>query len=229
MRKNGSRLISLRQYRLTDLFIFAVILVAFDLLACYAPKLVPQGAYFTFTLTVPITLLVMMRWNWISVFFAIGDGILLSLLNHINVWQSYLSYSAGNCFMMFLLLLTKFVGKEKIAGRWYFTALFVILAWVLMNFGITAVEAICGFGFVECLKVNFGLGINGLMSLALALIVILVMRKLDGMFEDQKHYLLRLDKERKEKMKRDEFGDEPIEIDAESLAVLNKQDDELFK
>ena len=38
MRKNGSRMISIRQYRLTDLFLFAVILVVFELVVHFAYK-----------------------------------------------------------------------------------------------------------------------------------------------------------------------------------------------
>ena len=51
------------------------------------------------------------------------------------------------------------------------------------------------------------------------------MRRLDGMFEWQRGFLKRLDEERKEKMRRDTYGDEPLEIDEESLKILKKDDD----
>lgn len=225
MRKNGSRLISIGQYRLTDLFLFAVILSVFDVIAHFAPMWFSGAAMFTFTLTVPITLLIMFRWGWPCVLFAIGDGILLCALNSPGVWQSYLSFSIGCGFICFLLIALKFIGKEKISQKWYFSALFTLAAWILMNSGITIMQTVCGGGFVSALAVNFGLGANGLMSLALALLVILVMRRLDGMFEDQKRYLLRLDKERKDRMRRDTFGDEPAEIDEESLSIFRRNDD----
>ena len=66
------------------------------------------------------------------------------------------------------------------------------------------------------------------MSLFAAVAVLLIMRKLDGMFEDQKSYLKRVDKERRDRMKYDGFGDEPVEIDEESLSILNK-DNDLYK
>ena len=53
MRKNGSRLISLKQYKMTDLFVFAVILVAFDLIAHFAPLAMKGAADYIFLLTVP--------------------------------------------------------------------------------------------------------------------------------------------------------------------------------
>ena len=77
MRKNGSRLVSIKQYRLTDLIIFTLIIVAFDLIAHYAPMAFPGGAMFIFTITVPIVIMVMMRWGWPCVIPAAVDAVLL--------------------------------------------------------------------------------------------------------------------------------------------------------
>lgn len=228
MRKNGSRLISLQQYRLTDSVIFALILAAFDLIAYGALSLFDGNANFAFSMTLPITLLVMMRWGWQSVFYAVADGLLLSLLYNRTVWQSYLSYAAGGAALMLILIPFKLIGKQRIRDKWYLSAATVIVGWFLMNLTVTVVQAVCGSDFAAVASYNFGVGLTGLMSLAAGLVVILVLRRLDGMFEDQKHYLLRLDKERKERMRRDEFGDEPIEIDDETISILNKKDNGLY-
>ena len=228
MRKNGSRLISLRQYRLTDLFLFAGILIAFDLLAHFTPRLFGSAAFFTFTLTVPIVLMVMIRWGWPCVLFAVGDGLFMSALNNTYSWQSYLCYSLGFAAITLLLIPLKFIGKQKITGKWYFSVLFVVCAWLIMNFALTCFEAICGNDFAGMLVFNIGLNATGMLSLAIGIVVILVVRRLDGMFEDQKHYLIRKDNERKELARRDEFGDEPIDIDEETLSILRKHDDDLY-
>lgn len=70
-----------------------------------------------------------------------------------------------------------------------------------------------------------GFAVYDAMSLALALLIIIVIRRFKGMLEDQKVYLNNIDAERKEKMRRDGFGDELQEIDEESLEILNKQND----
>jgi ketopantoate reductase len=85
-----------------------------------------------------------------------------------------------------------------------------------------------GNNFFTALIDFCGVSDNGLMSLVMAIVIIAIMRKLDGMFEDQKAYLMRLDKEKRDMMRHDEFGDEPIEIDEESLAILNKGDNDLY-
>ena len=59
-------------------------------------------------------------------------------------------------------------------------------------------------------------------------VILLIMRKLDGMLENQRDYLVRLDKEKKERMRRDTFGDEPVEIDQEALRSLNKKGGDMF-
>ncbi len=226
MRKNGSRLISLRQYCLTDLFLFAVILIVFELVLHYA--MIAYNGNFTFSPLVPIVLLVMMRWGWPSVFYALGDGLLFCLLNRgaegFHPYH-YGVYIIGNAFIMLLLLMTRFMGKERIAKKWYFSALFVLAGWVAVTFGRAIVSACFLQGFAGALLDGL---LNDCFSLAIGIVIILVMRRLDGMFEDQKHYLKRLDNERKEKMRRDNFGDEPIEIDEESISILNKKDDDSY-
>ena len=227
MRKNGSKMISIGQYRLADLFLFAVILVIAGLLAFYAPKLFPENADFTFSLMVPIALLVIMRWGWCGIFYAIGDGLLLCLLNLGNenfIPALFGVYIIGNAFIAVTLLLAKFIGKERIASKWYLSALFVSVGWLSVFLGRACAGACFGLGFVTMMQSQLW----DLLSLAVGLALILLLRRLDGMFEDQKHYLLRLDKEKRDKMRRDTFGDELVEIDAESLSILNKKDNDLY-
>ena len=221
MRKNGSKLISLRQYRLTDLFLFAAILVGFELIIHYA--FIAFRGEFTFSPMVPIVLLVMMRWGWPSVFYAVVDGALYCLLNGFSA-QTYCAYIVGNACIMLMLLPFKFIGKEKIRSKWYLSALTVIVGWLLVILGRTSLAACFGVAFQDALIWQ----LLDCFSPVIGVVIILIMRKLDGMFEDQKHYLIRLDEERKEKARRDAYGDEPIDIDEESLAVLRKDDDELY-
>lgn len=229
MRKNG-RLISFRQYKYTDLFFFALVLGLSELLVFCAYKYWFADAYdkyyVNFMLTIALT--VIMRWGWVGGIYAAVDGVVLCAMQGGN-WQSYLSYIIGNACILSVLLLTKFLGKEKIRGTWYFTLIYILVGWVSVNFGITCAGAVFGGNFVALLGGNFGLGVYGALSLAAAVAVIMILRKIDGMFEDQKHFLIRQDKERKDLARRDEFGDEPIEIDEESMSILKRWDDGLDK
>lgn len=56
----------------------------------------------------------------------------------------------------------------------------------------------------------------------------IVLRKLDGMTEDQNEFLRRLDTERKDRQKVDEFYDTGAELDEEALEILKKSDNDLY-
>lgn len=220
MRKNGSRLISFKQYRFTDLFLFAVILAVFELILHFAfIAFEGNGAFFTFSPMVPIVLLVLMRWNWYAVFYAVGDGLLYCILNG-GSWQSYLIYCIGNAFIMLLLIYNRFVGKERVTQKAVLSLLYVVLGWLATILGRAVVAACVGINFADALTGQ----LYELISLLIGILIVMLMRRLDGMFEDQKHYLKRIDAERENMRKRDEFGDEPIDIDEETLSILKKFD-----
>jgi hypothetical protein len=222
MQKNGSRLISYKQYRVTDLFLFAVILIAFELIVHYA--FIAYSGEFTFSPMLAIVLLVMMRWGWQSAFYAAGDGILFCLLNMSTEGfnSNYFAiYAIGNLFIMFLLIATKFIGKERLTKHWYTTLIFILCAWLLVVLG-RAVVAVCfGYNFSTVFMSNF----SDFMSLAITIILIMIFRRLDGMFVDQKSYLLKIADEKKQLAKRDEFGDEEIQLDEETVNVLKRDND----
>ena len=70
-------------------------------------------------------------------------------------------------------------------------------------------------GFADC----------GLLSLVMGVIAILVVRRFDGLFEDQKAYLLRLYKVKQEKRRVDTFGEDLDELDEENLSKLDRDND----
>jgi hypothetical protein len=170
----------------------------------------------------------MMRWGWQAVFCPIISALMYCFFNEGGA-RDYLVYIIGDmCIMAMLLPMYKF-GKQKIAGKWYFSLLFTIGGWLCVYLGraivwtisycVTPVEGAAIYsGFV-----NYGAW--DLLSLAMGIIIILIMRRLDGIFEDQMTYLKRIDKERRDRLKADEFGCDPVEIDEETLSILNKDND----
>lgn len=228
MRKNG-RLISLRQYKLTDLFFFALVLALSDLLVFCATKFwFKDVADYYISFMLPIALTVIMRWGWVGVFYSVLDGVVLCAMQG-GSWQSYVIYIIGNACILAVLLLTKFLGKERIRGKWYFSLLYVVSGWAAVNLALTVAGTCFGENFSALAGKNFGLGVYGALSLAMAVVTVMILRRLNGMFEDQKHYLIRTDKERKDLARRDEYGDEPVEIDEESMSILKRWDDGLDK
>lgn len=230
MRKNGSRLISVKQYRASDLFVFALILVTAEVLRYYAGIWFPFGAFFTFSLAVPIVLTVMMRWGWPSILHMAVVGITVSIINAKSATGvQFTVYIIGYMLMSLMLIPAYLIGRDKICKRWWASVLFVVGGWLCAYLGKSVVWAI-GYGIspVDGLSVWAGFeayAIADLLSLVMAVVIVLVLRRFDGMFEDQMTYLKRLDKERRDRMRYDSFGDEPVEIDEESLSILNRDND----
>lgn len=230
MRKNGSRLISVKQYRATDLFVFALILVAAEILRYFAGKWFPLGALFTFSLAVPIVLTVMMRWGWPSVLHMAAIGITISIINADSATGvQFAVYIIGNMCMALMLIPTYLIGRDKMGKRWWSSVLFVIGGWLCVYIGKSVVWAI-GYAISPVAGLSAWTGFEAyavadLLSLVVAIVVVLVLRRFDGMFEDQMAYLKRLDKERRDRMRYDGFGDAPVEIDEESLSILNRNND----
>ena len=88
----------------------------------------------------------------------------------------------------------KVFGKEGIRKSLWLITLFVSTAYVGQIIGRTLFAVIFGDpvgAFVTFITTD-------IMSLVFAVLVIALFRKTDGMLEDQKAYLLRLDKQKKE-------------------------------
>ncbi|MCD7729546.1 MAG: hypothetical protein LUI60_06515 [Clostridia bacterium] len=232
MGKLNAKVISYGRYRVTDLLLFAVILIAFEVISYYAFALwFSDSADFIFSIVTPITLLVMLRWGWYGMFYAVADGLFYCMLVLLNwdgvtgtqVWQYLLIYGLGSAFIGLDYLMVKFVGYKKIMDKAWLTIIFTVAGWLCIALGRTLVAACLGFGF------DTSFILYDLLSCAMAIVIMLIMRKSDGMMERQKDYLLRLERERQEKMRVDPFGETPIEIDPEDIKALNKKGNDLFE
>lgn len=227
MRKNGYRQISYKQYRAMDLSIFAAIILIAELTVHFAAVWLPGDALYTFSFMLTIVLAVIVRWGWPGVFYALASAILYCALNNGGL-TSYLTYGIGNCFVMIMLLPLRFIGTEKIVSKWWRSVLFVLGGWLCVYVGRAAVWSVCfAVKPVEGVAAYAGFvdfAMSDLLSLAMAVAVVLVLRRFDGMFENQKSFLKRQDEERRDKMRRDEFGDEPVDIDEKTLNLLHRDD-----
>ena len=131
--------------------------------------------------------------------------------------------------MALMLIPTYIIGRDKIRSKWWSSALYVLCGWLCVYLGRSAVWAIAysispvsgstaWVGFAD-------FAASDLLSLAMGVIIVMVLRRLDGMFEDQKTYLKRIEHEKQEKMRVDQFGENLGEIDEETFNILNKNND----
>ena len=136
--------------------------------------------------------LVMMRWSgWAAIHAALG-GVLYALVAG-GSWQHILIYGVGNLLSLAALLMLKGLGKEKVRGDALLTILFALLTQILMQLGRCAVAALLGY------PAEFLIGFitTDLLSALFCTVIVWSIRRIEGLFEDQKHYLLRIQREHK--------------------------------
>lgn len=183
--------LSFQQYRTIDLSIMAIVLIVTQILTLVAASLwFPDQLYIVSPVAAVVTL-VMMRWGIWAAIHAVLGGIVLTVASD-GTWEHGLIYCVGNLLSLATLMLLKLLGKEKIRQSAFLSLMTAFTAQLLMLLGRAVVAWLLGHSFAECL----GFISTDILSLLFTLVVIWVARKADGLFEDQKHYLLRVERER---------------------------------
>lgn len=181
---------TLGQYRAIDLFCFALMLALFEpVLHFAATRLFPAEPY-TVSVTAAVTAIVMMRWGpWTGIHAVLG-GVLACLLAKARADQ-YLIYGFGNLLSLASLLLLKAWGKEETRKDVLHSIAFALVTALLMQLGRALMALILGNG----VGVSLGFFTTGVITDLFTVVVVWIARRLDGIFEDQIHYLLRIQKE----------------------------------
>jgi hypothetical protein len=103
-------------------------------------------------------------------------------------WKGYIIYSIGNLFVASNLILIKYAGKENICRNTYILIAYMLCGYLSMNIGRTLISLIFSLDFTnQFLRYIFSDALNAVIGL----IIILIARKQDGIFEDQMAYLKR--------------------------------------
>lgn len=185
-----NRQISFRQYRSIDLCILAVVLAASQSLIHFASsQWYPEQLYVVSPVAAVVTL-VMMRWSGYAAIHAMLGGILFAALSG-GTWQHFVIYGVGNLLSMLALVMFKIFGKERIRQDAFLTLVFALCVQFLMQLGRAGLAALFGNPAAACL----GFITTDILSELFTLFVIWVVRRIEGLFEDQKHYLLRTQSE----------------------------------
>lgn len=184
---------SFRRYRTADLVIWTIIAAVMETLVTLAANKWFLHEIYCLSTTIAVTSIVMMRWNGFAAIQAVVGGFAYSVvLTGFNV-KEIAVYCVGNCFMLLGLLIFKFVDKEKIRKTWWLTGIYAVLMFCLALVGRWAVSLIFGGSAASLL----GIFLSDPITLLFTVIVMLISRVPDGLFEDQKHYIIRTDSERR--------------------------------
>lgn len=194
-----NRRITLAQYRGIDLGILAAVLAGSQMLIWIAGSFWFSDQLYTVSPVAAVTALVMMRWGPWAAIHAVLGGLIFTALSG-GSGAHYLIYGSGNLLALGALLLLRCRGKERIRANGVLSLLFAFSVQALMLLGRSLVAYLLGFPLRAC----WGFITTDALSALFTLLIIWVARRVDGLFEDQKSYLLRLEQERQNE-RRDQF------------------------
>ncbi len=184
--------ISFGQYRAIDLGIMAVILFAVETLIAKAAGTWFQGQMYMLSPTIAIVCIVMMRWGGFAAIHALVGGLAYCIALGAS-GQQFAIYCVGNLFALVSLLLIKKFGKQKIKDGVLLSIVFTAVAFAAVQIGRWLVSLI--FGGTPDALLRFIT--TDSLTLAFSVLVVLISRRVDGLFEDQKSYLIRTAEERR--------------------------------
>lgn len=183
---------SFKQYRLIDLFLFLLMYAICEYLVIKAATVWFDEPY-TISIMLPLLMIVMMRWDKYTIIHAVIYALLFVYYQNGNMAQ-YLIYLVGNLGFMLTIFYVNKIGKNKIKSSFLASTIYLLISYVMMEL----FRSIASIIFMKSdIRIILQFLMSDMLSLVFAMLVIIVVKKQDGLFEDQKQYLYRLDIEKK--------------------------------
>ncbi len=185
--------ITFKQYRQIDLAILCVLTAVFEAVATMASSTWFSLQAMTVSITLAIVCITFMRWNLFAILPSfIGAFVYCTVIR--GSLAQYMIYCGGSLFVVLILPLVKKFTKDKIRNDFVIKLIFVSSAYLSIVLGRWCFSLIFEFKFNTLLAF---LGTD-VLSLLFAILVMVIAKNIDGLIEDQKSYLMRLEKERLE-------------------------------
>lgn len=178
---------TVRQYRVIDLSLFCLILIFFENLLVKAASTWFPGEPWSVSVTAAVTAIVMIRWGpWAAIHAFLG-GAVYALASG-GSGQQLAVYALGNLACLAVLPLVRRWGWEKIRENSWANFLYSFLVLLSMQAGRGIIAMLLG----SRLLVALGFITTDVISYVFTMMIVWIVSKLDGMLEDQKHYLARV-------------------------------------
>ena len=183
-----------KQYRAIDITMLCLMTAVFEYIICLATNEWATLQAMAVSITLTMTCIAALRWNCYAVIIAIVGSLSYSMAYKADFWQ-ILCFSGGSLFCILAIPLLKALGKENVRADFIKRSFFATTVYVAIVLGKWLISSfISGFS-INSLKLLFT---TDILSLVFAIVVLTLVKNLDGILEDQKAYLIRLDKERRE-------------------------------
>ncbi len=184
-------------YRNIDLMLWAAILIVFEGVIIRAARgFLFADQAFTVSLAGALTCIVYMRWGAWGGLHAALAGAVYAVMNG-GGWKPLLIYIIGNLLSLVCVPLMNRAGREKVRTTLWLSMAAGLGTVLLMQLGRALTGLVLGVPLEGCIRYFT----TDALSLVFTLVIVWIVRRLDGVFEDQRHYLSRFQKEQeKERM-----------------------------
>ena len=182
--------ISFRQYRAMDLFLFTALLCICETLITLGATRWFTGEPYTLSITPAVTAIVMVRWGGFAAIPAVLGAFVFCLVSGATLPQ-YIIYCVGNLAALVLTQLLCRIGWKRLHESVLLTLLYGLLTAVLMQLGRALLALVMGNSLALCV----GFITTDTLSILFAVLIVWITRRLDGVLEEQKHYLKRVAEE----------------------------------
>lgn len=193
--------LTFKQYRNIDLSIFAVLTILSEGIATLATGRWFAAQPVAISTTFVFICIMMMRWGGFAAISAVAGGLVFCIASGAEI-QQIVIYCVGNCFALLAMLWFKVFKKDEIRLDFFKLVIFVLSAYISMQLGRWLISLCFGgklWNLVGYLAVD-------VISLLFAVVLMLILRKQEGMIEDQKAYLFRLDRQKREEQEAAQYG-----------------------
>ena len=192
---------SFSQYRSIDLTLLALIMAVLESVIVLAAGSWFPGTLYTVSIVGVVTAIVMVRWGLWAAIHAVLGGLVFCTISR-GSGEQYIIYCIGNLFALFALLFIKLAGKQRIGRDPVIAMFYGICTQLLMQLGRAAVALVLGHPPKDCL----GFITTDSLSILFTIVVIWIARKQDGLLEDQREYIHRINEEEEKANETDSSG-----------------------
>lgn len=193
--------LTFKQYRQIDLTILCLLTAVFEAIATYSSSYWLVFQAMTISVTLTLTCITMVRWNGYAIVPMFVGSFVYCLVSGATLKQFFI-YCFGSSFCLLSLLLFKKISKEKVRTSFAIRLFFVLSTYLFVAIG----RWICSLPFEFSFNTIVAFIFTDILSLLFAVIVLTLAKNADGLIEDQKSYLLRIEKERIEEEKANSYN-----------------------
>ena len=200
--------LTLQQYRNIDLFLFALMLAIFEFVIVFFTSF----TVYHISLAAVITAIIYMRWGWWGAIHAALAGVLFCFYFSFVApagqgpgLEQYIIYPVGNLFSLLCVPVLKKLGQERVRKDTLLSLLFSLSVILLMQGGRAVVGLVLSVvntplapDWPNLLSGATASFTGDALSILFTLVVTWIVRRLDGVFEEQKHYLRRIQEEQEQ-------------------------------